>query len=59
MLNSGLEVFLFLSPESMSGDVTAYFIKCTFDVVSYFTGKKVKVKQSRYRPGVAQRVPGS
>jgi hypothetical protein len=22
-------------------------------------GKKVKVKQSRYRPGVAQRVPGS
>jgi hypothetical protein len=26
----------------------------------YFTVKvKVKVKQSRYRPGVAQRVPGS
>jgi hypothetical protein len=22
-------------------------------------GKNVKVKQSRYRPGVAQRVPGS
>jgi hypothetical protein len=22
-------------------------------------GKKIKVKQSRYRPGVAQRVPGS
>jgi F420-0:gamma-glutamyl ligase-like protein len=25
----------------------------------YLYGKKVKVKQSRYRPGVAQRVPGS
>jgi len=24
-----------------------------------YTYKKVKVKQSRYRPGVAQRVPGS
>jgi len=23
------------------------------------SSKKVKVKQSRYRPGVAQRVPGS
>jgi len=24
-----------------------------------YTCKRVKVKQSRYRPGVAQRVPGS
>ena len=28
-------------------------------VVEYVRVKKVKVKQSRYRPGVAQRVPGS
>ena len=25
----------------------------------HMSGVKVKVKQSRYRPGVAQRVPGS
>jgi hypothetical protein len=24
----------------------------------YFFGKKIKVKTSRYRPGVTQRVPG-
>jgi hypothetical protein len=29
------------------------------DVIFYQKDKKKKVKQSRYRPGVAQRVPGS
>jgi hypothetical protein len=28
-------------------------------IQKYLAVKKVKVKQSRYRPGVAQRVPGS
>ena len=28
-------------------------------IVRVHMGKKVKVKQSRYRPGVSQRVPGS
>jgi hypothetical protein len=29
------------------------------DVIRFHITKKIKVKQSRYRPGVAQRVPGS
>jgi hypothetical protein len=35
-LISGLEVFRFSGPELISWDLTTYFIKCTFDVVSLF-----------------------
>jgi len=32
---------------------------CGCEEVSLYCHVKVKIKQSRYRPGVAQRVPGS
>jgi hypothetical protein len=42
--------FLFFSKEQSSGKRYGSYVRSKV---------KVKVKQSRYRPGVAQRVPGS
>ena len=39
--------------------VAAYCVKSMLCVVQDETHPALKVKQSRYRPGVAQRVPGS
>ena len=36
-----------------------FFQKIDENASNSFTAIKVKVKQSRYRPGVAQRAPGS
>ena len=47
--------FIFTLPISLYGTHRDYF---TFDECHMYI-TMVKVKQSRYRPGVAQRVPGS
>jgi hypothetical protein len=47
-----------ISRKSISNDVLSKTV-CYSNVEHLKINVKVKVKQSRYRPGVAQRVPGS
>jgi hypothetical protein len=55
-----LEASIFWSPEGLSRPLMGKLYLCKNNSVHIFESErqKVKVKESRYRRGVAQRVPG-